>query len=54
MGSRKWRHALHVSWTYRDPWNVTPDVRTVAWSPDGQYIASGGSDDTVVQVWRAG
>jgi eukaryotic-like serine/threonine-protein kinase len=27
-------------------------VVAVAWSPDGQYIASGGVD-TTVQVWKA-
>jgi WD40 repeat protein len=34
-------------------WGITPDVRAVSWSPDGKYIASGGSDNTVVQVWQA-
>jgi eukaryotic-like serine/threonine-protein kinase len=27
-------------------------VNSVAWSPDGKYIASG-SDDKTVQVWEA-
>jgi WD40 repeat protein len=38
------------SFSYR---GHTDDVRTVAWSPDGQYIASGSNDHTV-QVWHAG
>ena len=35
--------------TYR---GRTNEVRTVAWSPGGESIASGGADDTV-QVWDA-
>ena len=36
-------------YTYR---GHTDAVNAVAWSPDGKYIASGGSDETV-KVWLA-
>ena len=29
------------------------DVCSIAWSPDGRYIASGGARDSTVQVWEA-
>ena len=37
----------HQPFTYKGHDN---EVNTVAWSYDGQYIASGGQDNTV-QVW---
>ena len=52
-----WGSAIHISssltgehvLTYR---GHTQTVRTVAWSPDGSRIASGGEDGTI-QIWEA-
>jgi WD40 repeat protein len=37
----------------QDTYPPPPAVTALAWSPDGQYIASGGTDATV-QVWQPG
>jgi WD40 repeat protein len=49
-GGALWIYLPHPLYIYR---GHAYGVNTVAWSPDGKYIASvGGSDDTV-QVWTA-
>ena len=48
-GGALWISLPHPLYAYRRNAN---GVNTVAWSPDGKYIASGGYDDTV-QVWAA-
>ncbi|MBV8695054.1 MAG: hypothetical protein JO183_06155, partial [Ktedonobacteraceae bacterium] len=40
----------NIVYTYRG--HSPAQVGTVAWSPNGQFIASGGSDETV-RVWKA-
>jgi WD40 repeat protein/tRNA A-37 threonylcarbamoyl transferase component Bud32 len=48
-GLELWIFAPHPLYTYN---GHSDRVNTVAWSPDGTYIASGSTDETV-QVWDA-
>jgi eukaryotic-like serine/threonine-protein kinase len=49
-GSHEYTYRGHLDF-YWGHFTSDQEVDTVAWSPDGKHIASGGTDDTV-QVWQ--
>ncbi|HLX58106.1 MAG TPA: WD40 repeat domain-containing protein [Ktedonobacteraceae bacterium] len=49
-GSHEYTYRGHLDF-YLGHFTSGQQVETVAWSPDGKYIASGGTDNTV-QVWQ--
>jgi WD40 repeat protein len=47
-------HLLNLEEKDVEPWHRVHErgIRCVAWSPDGNYIATGGND-TTIRIWRA-
>jgi WD40 repeat protein len=50
-GDHEYTYRGHLDY-YWGHFTSTQEVDTLAWSPDGKQIASGGADNTI-QVWQA-